>query len=283
MANLAAARNTIRQGEQITPELLWVPLAANAKIFQGGLVGLNAGGYCVPAQSVPAGGVILGRAEPLPFYAAASLAGAVGYGSVADNTGGANGAINIHVRQGAFWWDNSAAGDQITLANIGAFAFAVDDHTVALTDGNGTRARAGIIYGVDSVQGVLVQTEAAYGGLWQHTISFGVTYASLANGTPVIAVYKPGYPFRIRKMTLLGAVAGAGVGATATLQLQVTGVACTGGALVPTLATATVNCNLDSTPITAGGQGTGADTISIAVSAVTAFTAGSGTIVLSMG
>lgn len=283
MAVLSAARNTLRQGESITPELLWMPLAANAKIFQGSLCGLNAAGYLVAGQNIPAGGVVLGRAEPLPFYNPAQLGGTIGYGTVADNTGGANGAIFAHVRQGAFWWDNSAGADQIGQANIGAFAFVVDDHTVALTDANGTRARAGVIYGIDSVQGVLVQTEGAYGGLWQHAVGIAVTYASLANATNVVNAYLPGYPFRIRKMTLLGAVAGAGVGATATLQLQVGGIACTGGALTVTLATSTVNCNIDSTAVTAGGQGTGASTISVAVSGVTAFTAGSGTLVLSMG
>jgi len=54
------------------------------------------------------------------------------------------------VRPGVFKFANSANGDLIAQANVCADCYIVDDNTVALTDGGGTRSRAGKIVGVDS-------------------------------------------------------------------------------------------------------------------------------------
>jgi len=50
---------------------------------------------------------------------------------------------------------NSAAADAIAADDVGKDCYIVDDNTVALTDGTGTRSRAGKIYEVDS-EGVWV-------------------------------------------------------------------------------------------------------------------------------
>ncbi|MCY1460857.1 hypothetical protein D9M71_784510 [compost metagenome] len=55
-----------------------------------------------------------------------------------------------------FAFANSAAGDEITRADIGATAYIVDDQTVAKTDGTSTRSVAGTIRDVDS-DGVWVE------------------------------------------------------------------------------------------------------------------------------
>ncbi|WP_104565843.1 hypothetical protein [Ralstonia mannitolilytica] len=111
------------------------PMKGGAKIFTGTLVCLAAG----LAVSGGPGGACVGVAQ-----------------ETVDNTSGADGAATISVRRGELWrFDNSAAADQITLADVGSNAYIVDDSTVAKTNGGGTRSVAGQIRDVDS-QGVWV-------------------------------------------------------------------------------------------------------------------------------
>ncbi len=113
-------------------------VAASAKIHHGALVCLNATGYATPgatATTLVADGVAL---------------------AAADNTGGADGAIRVQVEKGTFPFANSAAGDAITIAEIGDIAYIVDDQTVAKTNGTNTRSAAGTIVDVDA-QGVWVR------------------------------------------------------------------------------------------------------------------------------
>lgn len=63
---------------------------------------------------------------------------------------GTSNTRKIKARTGIFKYLNSAAADQIAADDIGKACFIVDDQTVALTDGTGTRSRAGIVFGVDS-------------------------------------------------------------------------------------------------------------------------------------
>ncbi len=128
MTVLTADRNTpTREGQ-----LLSVGVAAAIKIYGGAIVMKNATGYATKGATAT-GQICLGRAEDL-----------------ADNTGGANGAINVSVRAGVFKWANSSAGDLITIADVGNTCYIVDDQTVAKTDGTATRSAAGKIVGVDS-------------------------------------------------------------------------------------------------------------------------------------
>lgn len=70
----------------------------------------------------------------------------------ADNTAGAAGAINVpYRRDGWFRFANSAAGDQITLADVGSDCYIVDDQTVAKTNGTNTRSVAGKVRDVDAM------------------------------------------------------------------------------------------------------------------------------------
>jgi len=134
MAALTAPRNT----PQAIPEKRTVPVAANARIFQGALVQINNAGFAVPG-SATAANVAIGRAE-----------------QPADNTGGANGAISIDVKRGVFRFANSAAGDLIARTEIGKTVYVVDDQTVAKTNNAGARPAAGICFDVDA-QGVWVE------------------------------------------------------------------------------------------------------------------------------
>lgn len=129
--SLSANRSTDQMGVTHYPVQLPVGVKANAVIYQGALVGLDATGFLVPAQSAVS---ILGRAE-----------------QAIDATGAADGALSCEVRFGVFKWNNSSAGDAIAAANAHQICFAVDDQTVALTDGGtGARPEAGVIMQVDA-------------------------------------------------------------------------------------------------------------------------------------
>lgn len=105
---------------------------AGVKIFEGALTVITAAGYAKPGVT------------GLNFKSQGRAKGTV------DNTGGANGAKTVEIDRGCFQYANSAAGDLITIADIGATAYVVDDQTVAKTDGGGTRSAAGEIIDVEA-------------------------------------------------------------------------------------------------------------------------------------
>jgi hypothetical protein len=115
-----------------------VGVAANAVIFGGALVCRNAAGFLVPGSTATTL-LALGRAEE-------SVTGTA-----------TNGEVVCRVAGGTFRWSNSAAGDLITIADVGNDCFIVDDDQVAKTNGGATRSIAGKIVDVDA-QGVWVST-----------------------------------------------------------------------------------------------------------------------------
>ena len=111
--------------------LLPMGVADGVHIYAGTLAVKNATGFAEPG-STALNKVALGRAK-----------------EEVDNTDGADGDLSITIEEGEFKFDNSAAGDAITVADIGSDCYIVDDQTVAKTDGTGTRSKAGVITGVD--------------------------------------------------------------------------------------------------------------------------------------
>lgn len=137
MVALTTERNTrLRIGDLRAEQM-----AATVKIWGGSLVMRNAAGYLTKGATAT-GCVGVGRAE-----------------KTVDNTGAA-GAAMVEYRTGTFLFANSAAGDLITIADIGKACFIVDDQTVAKTDGTGTRSRAGIVDGIEAT-GVWVRMDEA--------------------------------------------------------------------------------------------------------------------------
>jgi len=128
MAALSADRNTVRRGGDRFSR----PVEAGVKIYAGALVCLNAAGNAVPGSTSTTLKAD-GRAQ---FQV--------------DNTAGIAGALTVESIPGLYRWDNSAAGDAITAANIGSNCYIVDDHTVALTSATNTRSVAGKIKDVDA-------------------------------------------------------------------------------------------------------------------------------------
>jgi hypothetical protein len=106
-----------------------VPLAAGAKVFQGGVVVLNATGY--------------GKAG---LTAVSLIAAGVAQETV-DNTGGADGALRAEVRRGVF---GLVADASVTQAAVGKTVYLMDDQTVHATDGAGTRSAAGTLVDLES-------------------------------------------------------------------------------------------------------------------------------------
>lgn len=91
-----------------------------------------------------------------PGAASTTLKGAGIVQEQIDNTAGADGAVNVTVKRGLWRVANSAGADQLTLADVGADCYIVDDQTVAKTDGTTTRSVAGVVRDVDA-NGVWVE------------------------------------------------------------------------------------------------------------------------------
>lgn len=128
MTALTQDRNTERrEGTHAS-----APVAANARIFAGALVAINATGFAVPGST------------------SATLSGAGVALARADNTGGANGSISVQLWKLPAQFANSAGADAISLADVGKDCFIVDDQTVAKTNGTNTRSRAGRVFDVDA-------------------------------------------------------------------------------------------------------------------------------------
>ena len=125
MAALTQDRNTPRA----EGELRQGGVAAATLIYAGALVMRNAAG--------------VGRAE-----------------ARVDNSAGSAGDAVLTYRPGIYRFANSGGADEITVAEIGDVVFAVDDQTVAKTDGAASRSPAGHVDAVDA-QGVWVRLDEA--------------------------------------------------------------------------------------------------------------------------
>lgn len=113
------------------------PVAAATTLFAGSMVCLNASGNLVPGS-------------------ASTTLKCVGRNERKVVNAGSAGDVSADVKAGIFRWANSASGDLITRADIGADCYVVDDQTVAKTNGSTTRSVAGKIFDVDD-QGVWVK------------------------------------------------------------------------------------------------------------------------------
>ena len=115
-------------------------LGASQVIFAGALLMRNASGHLIKG-AIATGAIGVGRAEAPGVSISA-------------------GVTPQTFREGVFQYANSAAGDLIATADIGAACYIVDDQTVAKTSGTNTRSPAGIIVDVDAL-GVWVRVDEA--------------------------------------------------------------------------------------------------------------------------
>ena len=107
------------------------PVAAGQRIFYGAVV------------SIAAADGLLRRGRSGGGFNTDKVVGVALFG--VDTTNGANSAVRCEVESDfVIPMLNSGGSDAITLANVGDPIYLVDDNTVALTDGGGTRPRAGL-------------------------------------------------------------------------------------------------------------------------------------------
>jgi len=110
------------------------PVAASTIIYEGGMVALATSGgktYAVPADATAANKVV-GVAD-----------------ATADNRTGAAAAASVDVNLGVYLM-NVLATDAVTIADIGATVYVVDDNTVAKTSDTNARPAAGTLFNVDA-------------------------------------------------------------------------------------------------------------------------------------
>jgi hypothetical protein len=147
MTAAIVGRNTVQVDTKPIPDYVVAGVEVSSKIFQGTMVGLASTGYAIMAGNAgTAVQKVIGRAEG---------PGDTGLNGDIDNSTGAAGALTVRVRQGAFYYVNN--GSSITALNIGQPCYAATDVSVDLSSSGGTRPFAGIIMGVDTSLGVLVQ------------------------------------------------------------------------------------------------------------------------------
>ena len=131
MSAATTAVNTIqRSGEFIEN----APIAAGVILYAGTLAAVNAAGYIVPASDTAAL-TVLGIVQEQPLQ------------SFFDNSAGANGALSVTLKRGAFVLENSS-GAPLTWANLGGNALVADDQTVAATSAHSIVA--GIFLGFEN-------------------------------------------------------------------------------------------------------------------------------------
>lgn len=134
MAALTGDTQRRRKG-QITEQVYRV--AANAVIHYSAIVAVDANGYLVPAADT-AGLDVVGIAD-----------------ESADNTGGANGALEVRVYRGAALIATTGAS-KLVQADVGADCFILDDNTVVKAAGTTNSITAGEVLELANANAVWV-------------------------------------------------------------------------------------------------------------------------------
>jgi hypothetical protein len=288
MTALAQPRSTnMPSGGDPVAKSFSVGVSANAKIWEGAMVCIDpTTGYATQGKTA-VGLLALGRAEAPPFGVLPGYT-APGYGAgVYDNTGGSSGGLTCQYRQGVFTYANSSGGDLIAVTNIGQDCYMVDDQTVALTDGLGTRSRAGTILGLDATGNVILQMGVSLGGPKSASpnvvITIPIDFPSLANGGQTYSI-TPGFAGRIKSISVAVRKAVSTASKSANITAQAGGLNVTGGVVALTSANATpIGANVAGSAITAGNTFTAAQTIGFIVTGVTTFIEGDGSVILVLG
>lgn len=137
MTATAKARLTQRKGTH--GQLVNLPVKGGVVLYAGTLVVRDANGYLTN----PSAATTLKAVGRMP--------------RTVDTTGIADGVVYADVETGTFKWANSAAADEITIADVGKVCYMVDNQTVAKTSDTNTRSEAGVVIAVEA-DGVFVQT-----------------------------------------------------------------------------------------------------------------------------
>lgn len=129
MAALTKDRNSPTKHKQ---RVIHCKVNGGSKIYAGALTAWDADGYLRP-MSDAAGLTVAGRAE-----------------AMADNTAGADGAVEVDVAIGVFSWEVSAALEALGQAAVGTMVFGVDDQTVGLSSDTANDTPVGLLEEIDA-------------------------------------------------------------------------------------------------------------------------------------
>lgn len=113
-----------------------LPVTANAQLYRGAVAATRAG-YAVEMTSPQSTDIVWGLYEAFGPGTADTIPGVLG--------GSTNGAVTVEVATGSFYLSNGTGADAIAQANIGATCYVINETTVGLTNGSGTRPQAGIV------------------------------------------------------------------------------------------------------------------------------------------
>lgn len=130
MTAQSADRMVARFGNEAVPDDGKIGLAASTTVYKGSLIARNFSGYAVPATSTGGNDFSLR---------------VIGVAREKVANSGSAGAKKVSYKRGVFDFANSSSTDALTDADIDEACFAVDDQTVARTDGSGMRPFAGIV------------------------------------------------------------------------------------------------------------------------------------------
>lgn len=158
------------------------PVKASVNCRQGGIACINSGYYA-------------------PLTAALGLRAMGIFQQSFDNTNGSNasadsaGVPGARVKSGVFFMASGTSADVVNQAAIGSVVYGIDDQTVGLTDGGGTRSPVGICVGYDSVLGLpaiaigpqFIPTTALVYANPKIQVIAGGSGTTLASGTKAVA------------------------------------------------------------------------------------------------
>lgn len=139
MTALTGPRALTQYSTDTIPAKSWGLVATSQTVYPNAFCGRDSSGTLAPM-----GSSIGLRAE--------------GFAEIPAGVSSQAAGTTLTLQHGCRWLKNSSAPDAITDAHIGRACYAVDDQTVALTQGEGAtiRALAGIIVAYDSTLGVAV-------------------------------------------------------------------------------------------------------------------------------
>lgn len=105
-------------------------------------------------------GFVLAATSPLSTDVCLGLVEDAGPGVIDGAPGvsntGASGAVTVDIATGSFFLAAGSGADAITQANVGASCYVINENTVGLTNGGGTRPVAGEIMGLGNNLGNVV-------------------------------------------------------------------------------------------------------------------------------
>ena len=276
MSAATTPRNTVFWGNDVALDAWTLPVKANAVIQPGTLVCVDSSGFAV-AGATALGLVAMGTSVST---------------LVVDATGLANGALTVQVQPGTMSLANSAGGDAVVATTPpGSNLYIVDNQTLALTDGNGTRSFCGRLAGLDTTS---ASAPGVYVTVGYFLINQGAANPKMMITTPcpdntkiadgVIATITPNFAGRIVKLHYITWAPVTTPAKLSNINADIAGVPTTGGVLALTSATMTpIGAEVISSAVTALNSFAAGQVITLVASGTVAFTEGSGAFVIELG